>query len=153
MSEAYFVSLINLAADARATAAASSKIDRRDVAAAEVLGLLRNFCEIDAVENATADAEIRVQAGGRSWLVRAGQKKLLLYDAINREAPGDILTADEAMAEMDGSAARTRSPFLWQEPAELPSTEIPAAPERRMNVRRVITLAAIALALSGGIFF
>jgi hypothetical protein len=143
------VTLLHLTADARATAGELSKIDLPNVSAAEMRRLLENFCEIDPLEHADADAEIRVQAPDRSWLIRAGQKKVILYDALNREAPGDIFTIDEAMAELDGTAA-----FAYSAPpvAAADATEIITAPAWPLRRRvRVVVLAAVVILLAGGI--
>lgn len=153
----YRVTLIKLAPDAGSIARDAPKPEQRRLSAEEMLDLLRNFCAIDTLETATADPEIRVQSGTQSWLIRAGQKKLILYDVLNREAPAHILTPDEVMAELDGSAhaSRTALPFTvspWGQPEPVE----PAAPEisrpiARVNVRRVAILATIALGLLGAI--
>jgi hypothetical protein len=151
----YNVTLINLAADARSTAVDLERIERPGVADEELRRLLQNFCEIDAVENAAADPEIRVQVRQESYLIRAGQEKLVLYDVLNRELPGHSLTVAEVMAELDGTAIAARTtPILVPVQAGPgagaalePAVSPPAA---RPSPLRLIALAAVACALLGG---
>jgi hypothetical protein len=149
----YNVTLVNLAADARSAAVVWEKIERPEVSDEELRRVLQNFCEIDAVENAAADPEIRVQVRQQNYLIRTGQGKLVLYDVLNRELPGRSLAVAEVMAELDGTAiaALTKSPFV---PAEAgpgaalePAVSPPAA---RRSPLRLIALAAVACALGGG---
>jgi hypothetical protein len=109
----YNVTLVNLAADARSAAVSLDRIERRDVSDEDVRRLLQGFCEIDPVENAAVDPEIRVQVRQESYLIRTGQKKLILYDALNRDAPGQMLTVEQVMAELDGTAMAARTAALF----------------------------------------
>jgi hypothetical protein len=151
----YNVTLINLAADARSTAVDLERIERPEVSDEELRRLLQNFCEINAVENAAADPEIRVQVRQESYLIRAGQGKLVLYDVLNRELPGHPLTVAEVMAELDGTAIAARAaPIL--EPAQAgpeggAALEVAVAPPAaRLSPLRLIALAAVACVLLGG---
>src|ERR1700694_5214769 len=101
------VILVNLSADARSVAV-HSHVEQRDVGSDALRTLLGNFCEIDPIENAATEAEIRVQVRRESYLIRTGQKKLILYDTRNRELPGQIFTVEQAMSELDGTAATAR---------------------------------------------
>lgn len=149
----YHVTLVNLTADAQSAAIAQERIERTDVSDEDLRRLLQNFCGIDAVENATADPEIRVQVRQESYLIRTGQGKLVCYDVLHRELPGRSLTLAEVMAELDGTAAAALAKLLVA-PAETgpgaalePSVSPPAA---RSNPRRLIALAAVACALGAG---
>src|SRR5688572_1099532 len=113
----YNVTLIHLAPGAGSAALEWDRREHRDVPAEEMRRLLESFCEVDPLENATADPEIRVQVRAESYLIRTGQRKLILYDALHRDIPGQHLTVDEVMAELDGTAIahRTAVPFLLGE--------------------------------------
>lgn len=147
----YNVSLVNLAPDARSFAP-MSHIERRDVGPEELVGLLRNFCEVDPVENTAADAEIRVQVRRESYLLRTEQKKLILYDTHRRDLPAQIFTVDEAMAELDGTATATRTQSVQSARAETaPVGNIPLAVEQAppavASTARTIALAVVAVGL------
>lgn len=104
----YNVTLVNLTADARAVAP-HAHVDLRAAGSDTLQSLLRNFCEIDPIENSAADTEIRVQVRNDSYLIRTEQRKFILYDARNRELPGQIFTVEQVMAELDGTAAAARN--------------------------------------------
>ena len=126
----YNVILINLAPDARSFVSLA-QIERRGVGTEELVVLLRNFCEVDPVENTTADAEIRVQVRNESYLIRTEQGKLILYDAHRRDLPAQIFTVDQAMAELDGTAAAHRTQTILAVRAEAESAQItPVRSER-----------------------
>jgi len=151
----YHVILINLAPDARSFAALSH-IERRDVTTEELLLLLRNFCEVDPVENTSADAEIRVQVRRESYLLRTEQKKLILYDVHHRDLPAQMFTLEEVMAELDGTAAATRNQSVQVaragfEPVgeTLPVPEL--APPAVASKPRLIVLSFTAVVLLAGI--
>lgn len=157
MKPLFHVSLINLAPDARSFAALSH-IERRDVTSEDLLLLLRNFCEVDPVENTSAEAEIRVQVRRESYLLRTEQKKLILYDVHRRDLPAQIFTLEEVMAELDGTAAATRNQSVQQARAELEpvGSALPLpepAPPAVASKPRVITLAVAAVVLLAGIVF
>jgi hypothetical protein len=150
----YDVILIKLSDDARSVAAEPGKTVRRGLSGEQLRDLLSNFCALDPVDNAAADPEIRVQAAAESFLVRAGQKKLILYRADDRESPAQVLTVDEVMAEIDGTARAARS-ASWSTPAQsqarLPEpVAAPAVP--RSHPIRLATLAAVAAVLASGLF-
>lgn len=125
-AEAYNISLVNLAADARSVAA-DARSELRAAGQMALRGLLKNFCEIDPIENALADTEIRVQARQEKYVLRTEQKKLILYDMRRRELPGQILTIDEALLELDGTASMTRRQAIELARAEAESV-VPDAP-------------------------
>ncbi|MDD2764756.1 MAG: hypothetical protein PHE83_12370 [Opitutaceae bacterium] len=151
----YNVTLVNLAADARSAAVNLERIERADVSDEELRRLLQDFCAIDAVENVTAAPEIRVQVRQESYLIRAGQGKLALYDVLHRDLPGRLLTVEEIMAELDGRAIAARgAAHLAPTQAD---TEGDAALEpavslspARASPLRLIALGAVAGALLGG---
>ncbi|MDO8541641.1 MAG: hypothetical protein Q7S40_14485 [Opitutaceae bacterium] len=148
----YHITLINLAPNAGSADAEAPRIDRRGVHADEMRNLLEKFCAIDPVENANVEPEIRVQVRRESYLLRVGQKKLILYDVLNREAPGHILSVDEVMAELDGSASAARSMPPWRDLSAGLAASEPAEPglahhQAPINVPRRIGLAALAGAL------
>lgn len=107
MSTGYNVTLMHLTADAR-TVDVLAQIEQRDLESNALQTLLRNFCELDPLANAGVDAEIRVRARGESFLLRSEQGKLVLYDVLDRELPGQVLTPEEAMNELDGTATAAR---------------------------------------------
>jgi hypothetical protein len=149
----YKVTLINLAADARSVTPAPSQIQRADVADAEMRQLLQNFSEIDAVQNATADPEIRVQVRAESYLLRTGQKRLVLYDVQNRDLPGHSCTVAEAMTELDGSAAvqRLQATFAAAMSARQAAASAPPVappPPARPRGPRLLALAVVVCVLA-----
>ncbi len=153
----YHVILVNLAPDARSFAALSH-LERRDVGTEELVALLRNFCEVDPIENTAADAEIRVQVRRESYLLRTEQKKLILYDVHRRDLPAQIFTVDEVMAELDGTAATVRNQSVRDARAGAepvgsvdPSVLAPA-PAAAPSLPRLIALATVAVILLAGIF-
>ena len=149
----YNVTLVNLDADARSAAVVWEKIERPEVPDEELRRLLQNFCEVDAVENAAADPEIRVQVRQEKYLIRTGQGKLVLYDVLKRDLPARSLAVAEVMAELDGSAiaALTIPPMVPVEAGLGVDLEpAAAAPTARSSPLRLIALAAVACALAGG---
>lgn len=150
----YDLTLINLAADARTVSAGSGKIEQRGVDDAAVRSLLHNFCAIDPVENATADPEIRVRTPDGTFLIRAAQKKLILYDLDDRDAPAQVLTPDDAMAELDGTApAARRAGLAVQTLSRAPAPSLPVAPppDPAARRRRIAVLGVVALALAAAL--
>lgn len=115
----YNVTLVNLAADARSAAVTLVPIEKSALSLEDLRALLQNFCDLDPVQNVVADPEIRVQGRTGRYLIRTGQKKLFLYDVLNRENPAQVLTLPELMAELDGSAAAARAIPL-EVPAQMP---------------------------------
>ncbi|MES1194258.1 MAG: hypothetical protein ABUL65_00095, partial [Opitutus sp.] len=153
----YNVILVNLAPDARSFAA-MSHLERHDVGTEDLVGLLRNFCEVDPVENTTADAEIRVLARRESYLLRTEQKKLILYDTRRRDIPAQILTVEEAMAELDGTASAQRIQAILEKRAEVAPAAgnevlLERAPPAAPSMPRMIALAAVAVGLLAAIIF
>jgi hypothetical protein len=80
----------------------------------EVRALLEQFRTLDAVANAKADPEILLETRREKHLIRTGQNRLYLYDPRDALAPALVLSVDEIIAELDGTAAaaRTRAPFV-----------------------------------------
>ncbi len=167
----YHVTLINLSADAQSVVE-DTKLDRRGVADDEMRRLLETFCTIDPVANATTEPEVRVLVRAESYLIRTGQNKLLLYDARNHEAPGEILTVDQVMAELDGSALaawaasipeqtvtpeEASSPILSSPTAPTDNDSFPVPvlrpPDPPQSVPRLIALLALVIGLAGTIFY
>ena len=143
----YKVTLVNLSPDARFAEVSSGRIDRVNVSAREVKELLAHFAAIDRVEAAAAEPEIRVQSDVASWLLSAGQKDLILYDALNREAPGHGVTVEEALAEIDGTASAARVERLTAVPFEVRATPEPLVLAPAPSRRRGWLLAGIAMSL------
>ena len=153
----YDVVLSNLAADAHSAAESFAKTERLGLTEAELKILLESFCEIDAVENAVAAPEIRIKIRGESYVIRTGQKRLMLYDATHRELPALVLSVAEMMAELDGSASAIRHASLHRHEAD--AREVAAAqtpPVRPVVVAskpRLIAMGIAAGALVGAIVF
>lgn len=153
----YNLTLVNLSADARTAAANDGgAVELKGISAEELQTLLDNFCGLDAVQNVTADPEIRIQSRHESYLVRTGQKKLFLYDVLNREAPAQVLTPAQVIAELDGSAmaSRTSAPFMFARAAvDEPALVVSAPPRDGVNLMRVAVMLVLIAALSGAIHF
>lgn len=147
----YDVTLINLTDDARAVAPEPRKAVRHGLSQEDMRSLLQNFLDIDPVENAASDPEIRVQTPVELFRIRAGRKKLILASAGDRDAPALLLAADEVMAELDGTAPAARNASVAAHtPGRTATRPIsvvsPPAPAARK--RRIVVLGAIALALA-----
>ncbi len=152
----YSISLVNLAADARSAADSLVSIEQTGLTEAEMRSLLQSFSEIDAVENAVAAPEIRVKVRNESYLIRTEQKRLMLYDVVHRELPALVLTLDEIMAELNGSAQAARSaavPLQGSAALEEPASAhaLPVYPVATASKPRLIALGAVALVLLGAI--
>lgn len=151
----YNVTLVNLAADARSVAT-YAHVELRDAKPDALRTLLANFCEIDPIENAAGDTEIRVQVRHESFLIRTEQKKLILYDTRNRELPGQSFTLEQVMTELDGTAAAARMQAIQPSRPEVGTVEIAAArmvvaPAASPNTPRLAGLVVTAGLLLGAI--
>jgi cobyrinic acid a,c-diamide synthase len=117
----------------------------------EVRELLEQFRALDPLQNAEADPEVHLEVRRHKHVVRTGQGRLFLYDPRNSLDPALVLTAEEIIAELDGSAAaaRTRAPFmspaLPEELAPVASAPRPVSP-LRPHPRAVLAGASLCLA-------
>lgn len=153
----YNVTLVNLAADARAVATHAHH-ELRDAKPDDLRALLANFSEIDPIENSAADTEIRVKVRHESYLIRTEQKKFILYDTRNRELPGQIFTLEQVMTELDGTAAAARNQAIQPARPEAGTGEIAArmvvvAPAESPNRPRLAGLVVTAGLLLGAIIW
>ena len=151
----YNVSLVNLAADARAVAT-DAHHELRDAQPDDLRALLANFSEIDPIENSAADTEIRVKVRHESYLIRTEQKKFILYDTRNRELPGQIFTQEQVMTELDGTAAAARNQAIQATRPEAgigerATSDPVAAPAAPLNKPRLAGLLITAGLLLGAI--
>lgn len=143
----YRVTLINLAPDARTAAPALVPVEREVADDAGMRGLLEAFLQLDPVENATADPEMRVRVRHESYVVRLGQKRLILLDALQRDLPAQILGSAEVMAELDGTAGRERTRLQLERvaasapPAAAPP--VPAGSAEAIHGPRLLALAGL----------
>ncbi len=151
MNTTYHVSLLNLDANMRPAAGSLATIERPEISESDLRTLLLTFCEIDAVENAVAEPEIRVRVRNESYRILTGQKKLMFYDAIRRELPALVLTVEEAMAELNGSAPAARNAAVLQysevAPGETVTQPAPVYPVEKASKPRLVVLGAMAVAL------
>lgn len=132
------VTLINLARDARSSIEGGGPIPLGPLSADELTTLLDVFSQLDPVQNIKADPEIHVRTKRERYIIRTGQKKLLLYDARRLSEPAYVVSLDEIIAELDGSAAARRTappmPFAVREDGQataggfFSSEEIPPVP-------------------------
>ncbi len=157
MNTTYNVSLVNLDANLRPVAGSLATIERPGISESDLRTLLLSLCEIDAVENAVAEPEIRVRVRNESYRILTGQKKLMLFDAIRRELPALVLTVEEAMAELNGSAAAARHAAVLQYsdviPGETVTQPTPVHSVERASMPRLVVLGAAALALVGALVY
>ncbi|MCF7688997.1 MAG: hypothetical protein K9M98_15375 [Cephaloticoccus sp.] len=157
MSLTYEVSLINLTPDASRVADASTRRTPTTFNEADLRTLLQSFTEIDELENAVSAPEIRVKAGVESFLIRTEKKSLLLYDVVHQDRPALVLSVDETMAEIDGSASLRRNASLPQPPSPEPQPEPDLVLVKRespftpANKSRLMGLGTLALLLCWGI--
>ncbi|NBR08746.1 MAG: hypothetical protein EBT98_03750, partial [Opitutaceae bacterium] len=75
----YNLTLVNLAADARSVVA-RAQFPQHNLGPAALRELLLNFCELDPIDNALSEAEIRIQSKRESYCIRTERKRLILYD-------------------------------------------------------------------------
>jgi hypothetical protein len=148
----YRVLLVNFTVSAGAVSGSAGHMESRELADPEMRLLLEVFCGIDPVENESIEPEIRVQVRDESYLLHTGQRKLILYDARYRELPALVLTVEEAMRELDGSAAAARSASVHRLSArQQGETAAPAPPAvvsgEKPSPRRLLTLGTVALLL------
>jgi hypothetical protein len=105
----YSATLVNLSRDARTADVSLGRSRPASLSTTELGSLLDAFCGLDALQDASADPEIRVEHGSDRYLIiRAGQGRLALYNARDRTQPAQVLTPIEILAELDGSACAVR---------------------------------------------
>jgi hypothetical protein len=157
VNEVYRLSFINLAADARTAAESLVPVERPGVTGPELRELLRAFSQLDPVQNAVAEPEIRVKVRNESYLIRTGQQKFMLYDVAHRELPALVLTLEEVLAELDGSAREARAAVEAQhQSAAQASPATPLVPDRvvtRASRPRLAGMGAIAVFLGGALLY
>jgi hypothetical protein len=151
--------LVNLTSDARAVAA-HAHAEQRNVSPEALRALLANFCEIDPIENASGETEIRVNVRHEKYLLRTEQRKVILYDVNQRELPGQMLSVDEAMVELDGTGAAVRQQAIRQARSlttapflTAADSTIPVRPEPQASRPRIVALVAFAVLLLAGIIW
>jgi hypothetical protein len=105
--------LVNLTPDARAVSV-HAHVEQRNVSPEALRALLVNFCEIDPIENAAGETEIRVNVRHERYLLRTEQRKVILYDVNQRDLPAQMLSVGQAMVELDGTAAASRQQAIQQ---------------------------------------
>jgi hypothetical protein len=153
----YNVSLINLTADARSAGESLESLERPGLTTEALRALLQNFRELDAIENAVAAPEIRVRVRHERYVIRTGEKRLMLHDALQPELPAHVLTLDEMMAELDGTAAAGRRALAEQKTLAAAEAILPLPPPPRIarpaSKPLLLALGAMALVLLGGIIF
>lgn len=121
--------LVNCDPDA---ALVSSDLGKRclgDLEPFAVVILLEKFAAIDPVLNAVVDPEVVIETTRHKFIVRTGQGRLFLYDLRNALEPAIVLTPEEVVAELDGSAARARSRVRIIRPVETREEPEPVAPQ------------------------
>ncbi|MBI2518196.1 MAG: hypothetical protein HYV95_15045 [Opitutae bacterium] len=148
----YHTILVNFTADVRSVAGKPEHMESRELTDAEVRQLLEAFCGIDPVENEALEPEIRIQVRHDNYLLRTGQKKLIFYDARHRDLPALVLTVEETMKELDGSAEAARSASTLRHALRTgaaTAAPFPAAraPETKASRPRLLAFGAITLAL------
>lgn len=157
MTAMYDVALINLTAEARSAGEGLERIDQPGLTDAALRTLLQNFREIDAIENAYASPEIRVRVRKERYTIRTGEKRLMLHDTLQRDLPALVLSLDEMMAELDGSAAAARRALANQRvPARTEAPVVPVLPPRPVRPASqplVAALGVLAVALLGAIVY
>lgn len=104
----FYVTCVNLTADARKGDAGSGPRRTVEMSADRLVALLEVFAEIDAGENNAADPEIRIESRRNRFMIRTAQKKLFLHNPRDLTQPTYVLSAREIIAELDGSAAEGR---------------------------------------------
>jgi hypothetical protein len=114
----FYVTCVNLSADARNGDAGCGPRRTVEMSADRLVALLEVFAQIDAGENNAADPEIRIESRRNRFVIRTAQKKLFLNNPRNLTEPTYVLSPREIIAELDGSAAEARR---MAAPVPLPS--------------------------------
>lgn len=155
----YRTTVVNLTPDASHAQPDGGPRYLAELSRREVGVLLEKFREIDESENAKADPEIVLETRRQKHIVRTAQGRLHLYDARDPLSPAHVLTVEEVLSEIDGSAlaARTRAPFPL--PEATPATPVTSVPVSRppsaaaLRPPQRITLGLVALASAGYLIF
>lgn len=161
----YSVILVNLTPDARLADPALGRRPAVNFSPTELGTLLNTFCELDPLQNVSADPEVHVHHGSERYIVRTGQKRLALYNARDNTQPALVLTTDEIISALNGfpAADRTIAPLSAAPPATMPGAATVAGdsglplpiPEPVRRTREFILggLACLLLAVSVGVNF
>ncbi len=145
------VTLVNLDPSGRTATAEAGPRYLGELGREELLALLEAFRTLDAIQNVEADPEIVIEVRGRKHVVRTGQGRLLLHDPRDSSQPSLVLTAEQIVAEVDGSAAaaRSKAPFVPLAVERAAASEpVRPAPPRRLGLRLALGTAAAGLLAS-----
>ena len=142
----YQVILVNLTPDARAVAP-HSRVPLPGVAPERMRRLLQNFSAIDRVENSNADTEFRVVVRSENFLVRSQHGKLVFYDMRQRDLPGQILTLDEVIEELNGTAGEVRKQVVRETRAKAEDEALERRSAAGPDNRKLVFLLAVAIGL------
>lgn len=107
----YRVSTVHLSADATRAEPGTGAIDLGGLSAGEVVLLLERFREVDAIENPEADPYIEILGRSGKYHIRAGRKRLFLYNARDTVEPYAELTPAEIIVQLEREVV-TAAPFL-----------------------------------------
>lgn len=153
------ITISNLARDA---GTASADLGRRSLGELNnegTIALLEKFRALDPVENLEAEPEIVLETRVNKFVIRTVQQRLYLYNPRRIDEPALKLSAEQIVAEVDGTAAaaRTRAPFPAKRESS-PAGEFgdqtrplppPAPPENLLKSNHRLALAAALVALCG----
>lgn len=145
--------LTNLDVEAGHASADYGKECLGELASHEVVVLLDRFCTLDPAENARAEPEILFESRRSKYVVRTGMGQLHVYDPRRPLEPALVLTALQLLAELDGTAAasRTRPPFPMAEdqPSEPTLLFVQPKPVSALQAWHRIALSAATILLTG----
>ena len=140
--------VVNLSSDGRKAVEGGGPVEVGSLDAEQLHTLLETFAELDPVENTRADPEIRIVVRRDRFIVRTGQKKLFFQDVRNLSEPTYVLSAEDIIAELDGTAAakRTAPPFaMAAAPAPEPVAVVLPPPEETSRTTTSILLGLVLL--------
>ncbi len=157
------ITISNLARDAGSASADLGRRSLGELSNEGTIALLEKFRALDPVENLEAEPEIVLETRLNKFVIRTIQQRLYLYNPRRIDEPALKLSAEQIVAEVDGTAAaaRTRAPF----PARQDSTPTgefgdqahllpaPAPPENLLESSHRLALAAALVGLSGYVVY
>lgn len=141
------ITLVNWDPNAALVSADLGKHCLGDLTPFAIVILLEKFAAIDPILNAIVDPEVIIETTRRKHIVRTGQGRLFLYDLRNALEPAIVLSPEEVVAELDGSAVRVRSRTRIFRPIEAKAEPVAPCAEPLIGLRPPHRLALLCTAL------
>ncbi len=136
----YRVSTVHLSADATHADPQAGTIELGELSAGEVVLLLEHFRDLNMIENLEADPYIEIYGHSGKFHIRAGRRRLFLYNARDTVEPYAELTPAEIIIQLERDAV-TVAPFVR------PRIEPEDRPRMRPSFQRGIAVAILTVGL------